>query len=105
MQYQQMGICSSVLCVVKKQVCSFLIWVSLGKARVTLGQNRPELNSVEDYLYDAERQTLFYEGRNIASILCEKGRLQNAFTLLSEFSQLLCEVLKCFTAILYIYVL
>ena len=42
---------------------------------MTIGQNRPELRTVDDCLYDAERQTLFYEGRNIASILCEKGQV------------------------------
>ena len=46
----------------------------LGYVRLTMGQNRDELCTVDDYLYDMGIQRLLYEERNIASILCEKGR-------------------------------
>ena len=39
-----------------------------------MGQNRDELCTVNDYLYDVGIQRLLLEERNIASILCEKGR-------------------------------
>ena len=39
-----------------------------------MGQNRDELCTVNDYLYDVGIQRLLFEERNIASILCEKGR-------------------------------
>ena len=46
-----------------------------------MGQNRDELCTVDDYLYDAGIQRLLYEERNIASILCEKGTVPKVFQL------------------------
>ena len=48
---------------------------------MTMGQNRDELCTVDDYLYNVAKQRLLYEERNIASILCEKGRVLKVFCL------------------------
>ena len=44
-----------------------------------MGQNKYEFCTVDDYLYDVGKQRLFCEEPNIASILCEKGRVSNYY--------------------------